>query len=96
MSLLIDHSARVISAFTFLFFFSLLTDMSRLLLHPNAEGWSAPTGAALPAAPSVNGSTTVVDGSSGSSNDVRRLQDEVNQLTKRNGGTSWCIVLSER
>jgi hypothetical protein len=29
---------------------------------------------------------------SGNNNDVRRLQDEVNQLTKRNGGNLLCLI----
>ncbi len=48
---------------------SLLTDMDRLLCNGEAV-------APIPAS---------INGSEGSSNDVRRLQDEVNQLTKRNG-----------
>ena len=70
---------------------SLLTDMNRLLIHPNGEPGSAgssTTVAALPPAASVNGSAGG-GAEPGNGNDVRRLQDEVNQLTKRNGGTQY-------
>lgn len=64
---------------------SLLTDMSRVLLQPNGDGGAGGSAvmAALPPAASVNGSSGVGEGNG---NEVRRLQDEVNQLTKRNGG----------
>lgn len=63
--------------------------MNRLLIHSNgtSEGYVPALTHANTSA--VNGSSSEGSGgSSGSNNDVRRLQDEVNQLTKRNGGTS--------
>ena len=61
---------------------SLLVDMNQLLIQTNGPSTSS---SSLSAA--VNGSRACDGGQSGlSNNDVRRLQDEVNQLTKHNGG----------
>ena len=59
--------------------------MNRLLIQTNGDAYPQ---AALPSS-SSSSATGAVNGSGsceGGSNDVRRLQDEVNQLTKRNGG----------
>jgi len=65
--------------------------MNRLLIQTNGDAYQS---AALPSTSSsslsaaVNGSSACDGGGQSglSNNDVRRLQDEVNQLTKRNGG----------
>lgn len=73
--------------------------MNRLLIHSNGtgDGYTSATAATLThvtaaALPALNGSSGGESSGSGcnppgNNNDVRRLQDEVNQLTKRNGGT---------
>lgn len=80
--------------------------MNRLLIHSNGtgDGYTSATAATLThvtaaALPALNGSSGGESSGSGcnppgNNNDVRRLQDEVNQLTKRNGGTklSSCTV----
>ena len=72
-------------------FFSLLTDMNRLLIHSNGtgDGYTPALTHSVTTASAVNGSSgeSSNGGPSSNNNDVRRLQDEVNQLTKRNGGT---------
>ena len=70
--------------------FSLLTDMNRLLIQSNGTVEGYTPSVAHPSTSAVNGSSSVETpaGPSVSNNDVRRLQDEVNQLTKRNGGTT--------
>lgn len=71
--------------------------MNRLLIQSNGttEGYAS-SSLAHPSTSTVNGSSSVEGsaGPSGSNNDVRRLQDEVNQLTKRNGGTHPSIKFS--
>ena len=75
--------------------------MNRLLIHSNGtgDGYATAVGttaalthgaASATASTALNGSSGGDSGlvnSSGNNNDVRRLQDEVNQLTKRNGGS---------
>lgn len=74
---------------------SLLNDMSRVLINFNGTGVAPSGGAAnrlalLPSASQPPTSAAVTTPSNGvgseSANDIRRLQDDVNQLTKRNGG----------
>jgi hypothetical protein len=83
------HHVRLIIVLVFCFHefsgCSLLTDMSRILLQPNGAG-QMPALPPPPAQPSSSGLNGVVSRDSDSTNDVRRLQDDVNQLTKRNGG----------
>ena len=83
------HRVRLIMVSVFCFHefsaCSLLTDMSRILLQPNGAG-QMPALPPAPAHPSSSGLNGVVSRDSDSTNDVRRLQDDVNQLTKRNGG----------
>ena len=69
---------------------SLLVDMNQLLIQTNGEAYPStalPSTSSSSLSAAVNGSSACDGGQSGlSNNDVRRLQDEVNQLTKRNGG----------
>jgi hypothetical protein len=84
--------------------------MNRLLIHSNGtgDGYTPAVGttaalthgaASATASTALNGSSGGDSGpvnSSGNNNDVRRLQDEVNQLTKRNGGTQSVFLLIQR
>ncbi|KAK4005018.1 hypothetical protein OUZ56_006742 [Daphnia magna] len=87
---------------------SLLTDMNRLLIHSNGtgDGYTSATAATLThvtaaALPALNGSSGGESSGSGcnppgNNNDVRRLQDEVNQLTKRNGELMQQLARAEQ
>merc|ERR1740128_1510269 len=63
---------------------SLLTDMSRVLVHSNGDAAELSISSTTPSSSNVNGVSSN-SSSNDSTNDVRRLQDEVNQLTKSRG-----------
>ena len=72
--------------------------MSRFLINCNGAAGNSGQLAALPSSTSSVVSNGVGGGGGGSglesANDVRRLQDDVNQLTKRNGGLSFLCPFS--
>ena len=59
--------------------------MSRVLVHSNGDAAELSISSTTPSSSNVNGVSSN-SSSNDSTNDVRRLQDEVNQLTKSRGG----------